>query len=409
VNNTSNHPRGPPASALLDTDTTLMHQGLSDRFTLLKSVVTDVGVETYTALHLEQPVLVHIVTGGDLAEEGTLQERLSALREADRRRVREVIPLAVGVAVVTDYLAGNPPLTRWLAQRASGTPTAVTASRTVEERPEVPPVPLPVPVPVPTPAPLPVPPPLAISDAPPAPPAPPPSAPAAPGLYTEIFGIPSAGGGGAPMARQSGGEAAAEKDLFDEFFLPKKGPSDPQPLPPPLPPIVQPLPPVATPRWPSTTEDGLPGWLPQPEAGGAPQPLADPLPAAPGGDSRGSATAVPILEVPPASTPRDAPHMPPMPWGGVASPTPAASDFDRLIRQSPLPLLPGAATAGGAALPPGDRKVPAVLWHLLSYLLIAGVVLAGLVFPRFSVPSGIRLPVRADSLLAVPAVVAPGR
>lgn len=383
-----------------------MHQGLSDRFTLLKSVATDVGVETYTALHLEQPVLVHIVTGGDLAEEGALQERLSALREADRRRVREVIPLAVGVAVVTDYLAGNPPLTRWLAQRASGAPTAMTASRTVDERQEVAPVPLPVPVPVPvpvpTPAPLPGPPPVAISDAPPAPPAPPPSAPAAPGLYTEIFGIPSAGGGGAPMARQSGGEAAAEKDLFDEFFPPTKGTNDAQPLPPPLPP-------VATPPWPSTTADDQPGWLPQPEAVAPPQPLADPLPGSSGSDSRGSAAAVPILEVPPVSPLSGSPRLSPMPWGGDAPATPVASDFDRLIRQSPLPLLPGAAAAGGAVMPPGDRKVPAVLWHLLSYLLIAGVVLAGLVFPRFSVPSGIRLPVRADSLLAAPAVEPLGR
>jgi hypothetical protein len=53
--------------------------------------------------------------------------------------------------------------------------------------------------------------------------------------------------------------------------------------------------------------------------------------------------------------------------------------------------------------------VPSVLWHLLSYLLIAAVVLAGLVFPRFSVPSGVRLPERADSLLAAPAVDLPGR
>lgn len=124
-----------------------MHQGLSDRFTLLKSVATDVGVETYTALHQEQPVLVHIVTGGDLAEEGTLRERLAALRDADRRRVREVIPLAAGMAVVTDYLTGYPPLTRWLAQRAGGAPTATTAAGMAEGRGDVAPTPQPVPVP----------------------------------------------------------------------------------------------------------------------------------------------------------------------------------------------------------------------------------------------------------------------
>jgi hypothetical protein len=207
--------------------------------------------------------------------------------------------------------------------------------------------------------------------------------------------------------------SAGGQDLFDEFF-PETGAREPQPLfPPPLP---DPRSPVATPPWPAT-EDELPGWLPQPPAEAVSQPPAAPAPgaAAPGAsgaDARGSASAVPILEVPPVNplaNPIGAPLTPPVPWGGAAPRGAVASDFDRLIRQAPSPQLPGAATAGGGALPPAERKVPSVLWHLLSYLLIAAVVLAGLVFPRFSVPSGVRLPERADSLLAAPAVDLPGR